>query len=339
MLAFAYAWLFSLAPLPMLVWFGLPAHAERRAGLRVPFFERLARLSGQQPFEGGVVARRGAGRFAVLTVIWLLALAALARPQWIDPPLHRDLPTRDLLLLVDLSGSMDTKDFVDPTGRTVDRLTAVKQVLDDFLSRRKGDRVGVVVFGDAPFALVPFTTDLALCRAMLRDTDVAMAGPRTAFGDAIGLGIGLFARSTVKAKTIIALTDGNDTVSKVPPVEAARVAKDKGIVIHTVAVGDPTAAGEDKLDEAALKEVAGATGGGFFRALDRAQLAEIYQRLDAIETRRIDTVSFRPRRDIYWIPLAAGLVLTLLAQGLQLARRYRRDHASGNRPAVAGARS
>ncbi|MGO4781163.1 VWA domain-containing protein, partial [Lysobacter sp. 2RAB21] len=90
-------------------------------------------------------------------------------------------------------------------------------MLDDFLSRRKGDRVGVVVFGDAPFVLVPFTTDLDLCRALLRDTVVGMAGPRTAFGDAIGLGIGLFDHSTVKAKTIIALTDGNDTASKVQP--------------------------------------------------------------------------------------------------------------------------
>lgn len=330
MLAFAYPWIALLIPLPLLVWFGLPAHAERRAGLSTPFFERLARLSGQQPISGGVVAKRKPGDLAVLVLVWFLVLAALARPQWIEPPLHRDLPTRDLLLLVDLSGSMDTRDFVDASGRTVDRLAAVKQVLDDFLSRRKGDRVGVVVFGDAPFALVPFTTDLDLCRVMLQDTAVGMAGPRTAFGDAIGLGIGLFARSTVKAKTIIALTDGNDTLSKVPPVEAARVAKDKGIVIHTVAVGDPQAAGEDKLDEAALKEVAATTGGGFFRALDRAQLAQIYQRLDAIETRRIDSISFRPRRDIYWLPLAAALGLTLLAQAFSVARRYRWRASAGS---------
>ncbi|RDJ19680.1 VWA domain-containing protein [Bosea caraganae] len=327
MLSFAHPWIALLTPLPLLVWFGLPAHAERRAGLRVPFFDRLARLSGQEPFSGGVVARRHAGRLVVLALTWLLTLAALARPQWIEPPLHRDLPTRDLLVLVDLSGSMGTKDFVDASGKTVDRLTAVKQVLDDFLSRRKGDRVGVVVFGDAPFALVPFTTDFELCRVMLRDTDVGMAGPRTAFGDAIGLGIGLFAKSTVKAKTIIALTDGNDTMSKVPPGEAAGIAKDKGIVIHTVAVGDPQAAGEDKLDEAALKEVADKTGGGFFRALDRAQLADIYRRLDQIETRRIDTVSFRPRRDVYWVPLAAALTLTLLAQALVVARRRLRRGA------------
>ncbi|KRE03792.1 hypothetical protein ASE61_09180 [Bosea sp. Root670] len=330
MLSFAYPWIALLMPLPLLVWFGLPAHAERRTGLTVPFFDRLVRLSGRQPFSGGVVARRKPGSLVVLVVVWLLVMAALARPQWIEPPLHRDLPTRDLLLLVDLSGSMDTRDFVDASGATADRLTAVKQVLDDFLSRRKGDRVGVVVFGDAPFALVPFTTDLALCRAMLRDTAVGMAGPRTAFGDAIGLGIGLFARSTVKAKTIIALTDGNDTLSKVPPAEAARVAKDKGIVIHTVAVGDPQAAGEDKLDEAALKEVATTTGGGFFRALDRAGLAQIYQRLDAIETRRIDSVSFRPRRDVYWVPLAAALTLVLLAQAFAMIRRHRRAISVGS---------
>jgi Ca-activated chloride channel family protein len=321
MLTFAYPWLALLAPLPFMVWLLLPAHASSRPGLRVPFFDRLAALSGQQPHLGGVVAPRQIGPFIVLVLCWLLALAALARPQWIEPPLHQDRPTRDLLLLVDLSGSMDTKDFVDASGKTVDRLTAVKQVLDDFLSRRKGDRVGVVVFGDAPFALVPFTTDLELSRVLLRDTVVGMAGPRTAFGDAIGLGIGLFDKSTVKAKTIIALTDGNDTASKVPPAEAAAVAKDRGIVIHTVAVGDPTAAGEDKLDEAALKQVASATGGGFFRALDRDQLAGIYQRLDQIETRRIDTVSFRPKRDIYWVPLAAGLVLSLLAQALRLLVR------------------
>lgn len=321
MLTFAYPWLALITPLPIAVWLLLPAHASNRTGLRVPFFDRLTALSGQTPHLGGVIAPRRTLPLFVLILCWLLAVAALARPQWIEPPLHQDRPTRDLLLLVDLSGSMDTKDFVDASGKTVDRLTAVKQVLDEFLSRRKGDRVGVVVFGDAPFVLVPFTTDLELSRALLRDTVVGMAGPRTAFGDAIGLGIGLFDRSTVKAKTIIALTDGNDTASKAPPVEAAGVARDRGIVIHTVAVGDPTAAGEDKLDESALKEIASTTKGGFFRALDRSQLAEIYQRLDEIETRKIDTVSFRPKRDIYWVPLAAGLSLSLLLQALRMLRR------------------
>ncbi len=142
-----------------------------------------------------------------------------------------------------------------------------------------------------------------------------MAGPRTAFGDAVGLGITMFDTSTVRTKTMIALTDGNDTASRVPPLEAAGVAKDRGIVIHTVAIGDPQAAGEDKLDEAALTDIASRTGGGFYRALDRAQLAGIYTRLDEIETRRIDTVSFRPKTDLYWMPVIAGLLLSMLACG------------------------
>src|SRR5262249_42931690 len=158
-------------------------------------FDRLRALSGDDLRRSAVVERRSAPRLALLSLVWALVVAGVMRPQWIEPPLHRDLPTRDLLLLVDLSGSMDSKDFVDPSGRSMDRLAAVKRVLGDFLERRKGDRVGIVVFGDAPFTLVPFTTDLTLARALLEDTVVGMAGPRTALGDAIGLGISLFDKS------------------------------------------------------------------------------------------------------------------------------------------------
>jgi Ca-activated chloride channel homolog len=177
------------------------------------------------------------------------------------------------------------------------------------------------VFGSAPFVLVPFTTDLALVRRMMGEMQAGMAGPRIAFGDAIGLGITLFAGSTMKHKTMMVLTDGNDTASQVPPAEAARVAHDRGITIQAVAIGDPTAVGEDKLDEAALHDVAQATGGGFFRAMDRTGLADIYRRLDAIETREVDTLSARPRTDLFWWPLAFGLLLTLGAQAVRLLPR------------------
>jgi Ca-activated chloride channel family protein len=323
MLAFAHPWLALLLPLPLLVLL-LPAYAVMRPGLAVPFFGRLRALSGSDVRRGAVVARRSWPRLVILSLLWALIVAALTRPQWIEPPLHRDLPTRDLLLLVDLSGSMGTRDFVDASGKSIERLDAVKQVLGDFLERRRGDRVGIVVFGDAPFTLVPFTTDLKLSRSLLDDTVVGMAGPRTALGDAIGLGISLFDRSRVKARTIIALTDGNDTASKVPPADAAAVAKDRGIVIHTVAVGDPAAVGEDELDETALKDVAAETGGGFYRAMDRAGLKDIYTKLDAIETRKVDTVSFRPRNDIYWMPLAAALLLSLGFEALRHLRLPRR---------------
>ena len=320
MLTFADPWLVVLAPLPALVYWLLPAYETRRPAVRVPFFGTLMRLSGATPRAGTGVSRRGLWRALVLLTCWLLALSALMRPQWVLPPVHQEKPARDLLLLVDLSGSMDTEDFTNAEGKKVDRLTAVKGVLDEFLARRQGDRVGVVVFGSAPFALVPFTTDLKLAPQMLAEMQVGMAGPRTVLGDAIGLGINLFAASTAPAKTMIALTDGNDTASSVPPAEAARIAKDRGIVIHTVAVGDPTAAGEDKLDEAALQDVAAATGGGYYRALDRNELEGIYARLDKVEARKVETVSFRPRLELYWVPLAALLLLSMLAQALRLVR-------------------
>lgn len=327
MLVFAHPWLAALAPLPALVYWLMPAYETRRPAVRVPFFGPLVRLTGAAPRAGASVSRRGLWRALVLAVCWLLALAALMRPQWVLPPVHHDRPARDLLLLVDLSGSMDTQDFTDAAGNTVNRLTAVKQVLDDFLSRREGDRVGVVVFGNSAFTLVPFTTDLKLARRMLGEMQVGMAGPRTVLGDAIGLGINLFAASNAPAKTMIVLTDGNDTASSVPPAQAARIARDRGIVIHAVAVGDPAAAGEDKLDEAALRDVADATGGSFYRALDRKGLEGIYATLDRMEARKVATVSFQPRMDLYFVPLAGLLLLSMLFQALRLVRLPRRRPA------------
>jgi Ca-activated chloride channel family protein len=202
----------------------------------------------------------------------------------------------------------------------VDRLTAVKEVLDEFLAKREGDRVGLVVFGNAPFLQVPFTTDLQLCQQLLDETAVGMAGPRTALGDAIGLGIQLFENSDVPTKTMIALTDGNDTASAVPPGEAARVAKDRDITIHTVAIGDPTTVGEEKLDEEALRAVAKETNGDFFLAMNRDELIGIYDRLDKIETREVNTESHRPRRDLYYWPLIVALLLSLAAHGWKLIK-------------------
>ena len=254
-------------------------------------------------------------------LVWLLVLGALARPQWLEPPLTRDVPTRDLLLLVDLSGSMGQEDFTNAVGNTVDRLTAVKEVLGDFLVRREGDRVGLVVFGDAPFLQAPFSTDLGLSRRLLDETAIGMAGARTAFGDAIGLGISLFDNSDAPAKTIIALTDGNDTKSQVPPIEAARVAKERDIRIHTVAIGDPTTVGEEKLDTETLRAVAQGTGGSYFFAGDRAQLAGIYAALDKVETRQVKVISHRPRNDLFFWPLLAALLLSIGDKALLLLRR------------------
>ena len=319
MLTLTHLWILALLPLPWLLRGILPPRRASRVAVRVPFGDRL-RAANE---EGGSVSRatRKFSRHILPALAWTCVVLSLARPQWIEAPVTQDLPTRDLLLLVDLSGSMRQEDFTNETGSKVDRLSAVKEVLGDFLSRRDGDRVGLVVFGDAPFLQAPFSTDLGLSRRLLDETAIGMAGPRTAFGDAIGLGVSLFDHSDAPAKTIIALTDGNDTASQVPPAEAARVASERGIRIHTVAIGDPTTVGEEKLDEAALRSVAQSSGGSYFFAGDRKQLEGIYAELDKIETRQVKVMSHRPRRDLFHWSLLAALLLWLLEKSLVVVRQ------------------
>lgn len=321
MLSFAYLWIFALLPFPWLLRVVLPPRESGEVAVRVPFGDRL--LAAREKGDIGQQAARKSQEWLVSTLLWVLILVALARPQWMDPPITKELPTRDLLLLVDLSGSMDAEDFTNAAGETVNRLAAVKEVLDDFLTRREGDRVGLVVFGDAPFLQAPFSADLDLSRQLLEETAVGMAGPRTALGDAIGLGVNLFEESDAPARTIIALTDGNDTKSQVPPVEAARVAAQRDIRIHTVAIGDPSSVGEEKLDEEVLKQVASAAGGSYFFAADRSALEGIYQELDRIETRQVDVISHRPKRDLFFWPLLVALLVSL-GEKVSLLVRQRR---------------
>jgi Ca-activated chloride channel family protein len=311
-LVLAYPGLVLLVVVPLLLRRVLPAYREDRRALRLPWFERVVALSGRYAKRPGGMARVPRWQNLFLFLLWCLLVLALARPQLLEPPLAKSLPTRDLLLLVDLSGSMETEDFTNADGERVDRLLAVKQVLDDFLTDRQGDRVGLVVFGTAAFVQVPFTQDLEAARLLLEETQVRMAGPRTAFGDAIGLAITLFERSDLDTRVVIALTDGNDTGSRIPPAEAARIARDDDITIHVVAVGDPAAAGEERLDERALRDVAQASGGRYFHADDRDALQQIYAELDRIDVREVETISHQPRVELYHWPLGAFLTLTLL---------------------------
>jgi Ca-activated chloride channel family protein len=318
MYTLAHPWLLLLIALPPILRLILPPYREPRQAIRAPWFERLATLLHAQPAVGAVVTKTSPARLLFQWLLWSLLVLALARPQFIEPPISRILPTRDLLLLVDLSGSMDAMDFTNTEGEKVDRLSAVKEVLNDFLTRREGDRVGLIVFGTAAFVQVPFTQDLDACRMLLEETAVRMAGPRTAFGDAIGLGITLFERSEVEDRVMIALTDGNDTGSKIPPAEAAKIARDNEIQIHVVGVGDPTSTGEEELDEEALEAVARTTDGRYFFAQDREELSGIYDELDRLGTREVEAETYRPRLDRYYWPLGAFLILVLLQHAVLL---------------------
>ena len=316
MLEFAFPWLSVLLPLPWLIRRFLPSYREPRLAVRAPFVGLLSRLSGESAQVAEVVRRRNVTQWIVLSLAWVAMVIALARPVWMDEPIVKELPMRDLLVAVDLSGSMETQDFTDDTGLVTDRLTAAKQVLDDFLSRRDGDRVGLVFFGSAAFVQAPFTEDLEVVRSLMDEAQVRMLGPKTSLGDAIGVAINLFERSSVEERVLIALTDGNDTGSMVPPVRAAEIARDADVTIYTVAMGDPQAAGEQALDEETLKAIAAKTGGEYFRANDRAELDSIYARLDEMAPKKVESLSYRPQYELYFWPAGFALLLTMLVLGV-----------------------
>jgi Ca-activated chloride channel family protein len=323
MLQFAFPWAFALLPLPLLVRYLLPAYREPRLAVRVPFMDILRRVTGEQGSEGAAIYRRKRIQWVQLVLVWVFFVIAIARPQWLDEPVVRELPMRDLLVALDLSGSMETRDFSDDNGAAIDRLAAALQVLDDFLARREGDRVGLIFFGSAAYVQAPFTADLNVVRELLAEAQVRMLGPRTMLGDAIGVAIQMFERSAVEERVLIVLTDGNDTGSMVPPVRAAEIARDNGVTIYTVAMGDPQSAGEQALDEATLREVAAVTGGEYFHADDRAELEAVYAALDRLNPRKIETESYRPQRELYFWPFGIGLLISLLLfSGNEIAQRW-----------------
>jgi len=325
MLQIAAPWLFLLLPLPWLARRLLPEYREPRPAVRVPFMVRLQRVTGDAGRGGAPVLSRLRLQWLLVSLCWIALVAALARPQWLEEPVVQELPMRDLVVALDLSGSMETTDFTDAEGATSDRLSAAKEVLDAFLARRDGDRVGLVFFGTAAFVQAPFTDDLAVVRELLGEAQVRMLGPRTALGDAIGTAIDQFERSEVDERVLVVLTDGNDTGSLLPPARAAGIAADAGVTIHAVAMGDPEAAGEQALDEDTLREIARVTGGGYYRANDRAELEAVYAALDGLNPRKVESRSYRPVREVFHWPLAfamlASLIVFLVAGILPAKRR------------------
>lgn len=325
MLQFDYPWLFALLPVPLLLWWLLPPFRETTRAVRVPFFEQAAQAAGLTPSEGAVVPKPHWVQRILAVTCWGLIVTAMAAPQWVEPPLERVQSARDLMLAIDLSQSMEARDFVDATGQRTDRLTAVKQVVNGFIDQRKGDRIGLIVFGSAAFPQAPPTLDHESVKVLLDEVRIGMAGPQTAIGDAIGVAIKMTEASKVPEKVLILLTDGNDTASRLPPDQAADIAHDQHITIHTVGIGDPRGSGEDKVDLNALRKLAERSGGRFFRAENREGLREIYATLDRITPEKVKRIVHRPKRALYMFPLGAALVLTvafhLVSVLLVLARR------------------
>ena len=328
---FAWPWFLAALPLPLLARWLLPRRSAQGAALRVPWGDRL-----QSVAAAGGRSRAAAGAGVLAWVAWSLLCIAAARPQVLGPPLAPPQAGRDLMLAVDLSGSMGEVDM-ELGGRPVDRLTAAKAVLADFLDRRAGDRVGLVVFGERAYALTPMTRDLASVRAQLEDSVVALAGRETAIGDAIGLATKRLATARATAaqdagggddtQVLVLLTDGVNTAGVLDPRKAAELARDAGVRIHTIGFGTEAGAmslfgfslpapGGDGIDEDTLQHISETTGGRYFRARDTAALAGIYAELDRIEPVERPGEPVRPRIERYPLPLGAALAIALLAFAL-----------------------
>jgi Ca-activated chloride channel homolog len=329
---FAWPWLLLALPLPWLAQRLLPAMRTTSAALRVPYGARLDAIAG-----GGVFARGGRASWW-LWLAWILLCVAAARPQQLGDAVQPPQSGRDLMLAVDLSGSMSEEDM-QLGNAVVDRLTAAKAVLADFLDRRVGDRVGLLVFGQKAYALTPLTLDRDSVRQQLQDSVVGLAGRETAIGDAIGLAVKRLRAQPAGQHVVILLTDGVSNAGQLDPVKAAELARDHGVRVHTIAFGGeggdlsvfgfrmPMPGGDDSMDEATLRRIADITGGRTFRARDTAALAGIYAEIDRLEPVQRPGERVRPRIETYPWPLGAATLCALLALVLPRTRAGRRQPA------------
>lgn len=335
MLGFDYPWVALLAPLPLLFYFLLPRAKQQQAALRVPFFQQLESNESTMPRQ-----LRRPMRWSLLLLWWLLIIAAGCGPHWLGDEIVLPNNGRDLMLAVDLSGSMQIQDMQIGDDH-VQRLIAVKAVVDDFIKQRRGDRLGLIVFGTQAYVQAPLTFDLATVGRFLREAQIGFAGEETAIGDAIGLAIKRLRTRPGNRHVLILLTDGASNAGNVTPDAAAKLAAENHIVIYTIGIGADemivpglfgTSFGARRvnpsqdLDEEALKNIAALTGGQYFRARNPQELAGIYRLLDSLEPVADKTQTFRPQRALFYWPLGAALLMSVIA-ALRL-RPWRAVHDS-----------
>jgi len=327
MWSLAWPWMLLALPLPFLVRYLMPAVVGTQdAGLKVPSFKIFAVLKDRSEVEQLLN-----WRFWLSMIAWVLLVLAAAKPERIGDELDVPVSGRNLMLAVDLSGSMDAKDF-EIGSRRVDRLTATKAVASDFIGRREGDRIGLILFGERAYLQVPLTLDRETVKILLLEAFIGLAGEKTAIGDAITLAVKRIhdQGEDAKEQVLILLTDGANTAGEIDPLKAADLAQQIGLRIYTIGIGaeqmvvssitggmrrvNPSA----DLDETTLTQIATMTGGRYFRAKDTAGLQEIYRLLDEMEPVAEPEAGFRPVKSLYFWPLAGAFVLAVFLAAMNL---------------------
>ena len=317
MFEFTWPWIFLLAPLPWLMRRLLPPADSGEAVLQISFLNDLESLAGRR-------ARRTLPdwrQHAPLLLIWLLLLLAAARPEWVGDPLPVPASGRDLMLAVDVSGSMDYSDM-QWQGREVSRLELVKGLLGEFIEGRQGDRIGLILFGTQAYLQAPLTFDRQTVKTWLNEALIGIAGKNTAIGDAIGLAVKRLRDRPAQSRVLVLVTDGANTAGEIEPLTAAQLAAEQGVKIYTIGIGAAPAQsgiagllgmnpGLD-LDEPQLTAIASTTGGQYFRARDADELAQISAVLDQLEPVAQLPTQARPAQPLFPWPLGAAVLLSLL---------------------------
>lgn len=313
MIHFEWPLLVLALPLPILIRWLTPARMpEQQAALKVPFLDDF------NSTETSMVSQAKQWPLLLATLAWLCIISASMRPQWLGDAIEQAISGRDLMLAIDLSGSMEEKDFIIQHKR-VNRLTATKHVAKRFINRRVGDRLGLILFGSNAYLQTPLTFDRNTVITLLDESFLGLAGENTAIGDAIGLAVKRLKKQE-SSKVLILLTDGANTAGEVTPLKAADLAAEYGLKIYTIGIGADEMVvrsffGSRKvnpsrdLDEKTLSSIAKKTGGRYFRARNSEELEQIYQLLDELEPVEKDKQYFRPKSELYHWPLALSLFL------------------------------
>ena len=328
MFNFLWPWAFLLLPLPLIMRLLTPVRQPLGSAIRAPFGQRWRALEG----EGELAPTKRLSALILIALAWILLVTAIARPQWVGDPI--DLPNtgRDLMLSLDLSGSMQIRDM-QVGNRTISRVDAVKAIASDFTERRVGDRVGLILFGSRAYVQAPLTFDTTTVTQFIREAQLGFAGEDTAIGDSLGLAIKRLRDRPASSRVLILLTDGQDTASSVDPMEAAALAAEHNVKVYTIGISrniDSASGRNGEVDEALLRAIAEATGGEYFPARDPRELQQIYAIIDLLEPVEQDASTFRPRRALgYWFLIAALALMTLALVARQWQGRPPRQATTG----------
>jgi len=316
-LDFVWPLAFLLLPLPLLLRFLLPASNKNQdIPLHVPFIDDFNSIQHSQSF-----VHKNKWLMVLASIAWCLLIIATARPQWLGERVDIPISGRDLMMAVDLSGSMQAEDF-QLNGRLMNRLEAVKIVAGEFIKQREGDRIGLILFGEQAYLQTPLTFDTKTINSMLQEALIGIAGKATAIGDAIGLAIKRLQNRDTDSHVLILLTDGANTAGEVEPLKAAELAAKQNLKIYTIGVGAESrevgglffkrTVKNTEIDEKTLQTIADTTGGKYFRARDINELNKIYSLIDQLEPIEQENQSFRPIQALYYWPLSLAFILAAL---------------------------